>query len=476
MVIYWPLPITYTTITQRYGEDPAAYPTTNGHPGIDISCPNGTPVLAAHPGVVSHEWTAAGGAVVRLSGNGIYTRYCHLLSYTADDGELVAAGDEIARSDNTGNMTTGPHLHFEAHEPGGRTVDPLTLLEGFMSKLSLHFQITTDWAREVVAKYWALPGGWVKAIQPLVPDAFPHTRVLGRMWTRGDMNEWEAHCVRDGADGATEYYNALRPQYEDRRGMVTAWEGPNEPALGNIQQAYAYRDFLFAWNAKMRGAGFKTCGGSIAVGNPKLWHFDGARNELAAIAPALAQCNYWSYHGYWDGRYSQADNWWAHRYRLIIQECADMGHTLPPLIISECGCDHGGGHDDGWRARMNWPEFWSDLQAYSKEIEKDQTLQAATIFTSGPNSDWVNFEINKSEAQTIGAYRLAQVPPPQPPHEGLPTDETATDAKTLAEKCRWWLQEYTRQIETGNTAYASRILYALIRLFERLEAAQKAGR
>jgi hypothetical protein len=68
------------------------------------------------------------------------------------------------------------------------------------------------------------------------------------------------------------------------------------------------------------------------------------------------------------------------------------------------------------------------------------------------------------------------VPPPQPPHEGLPTDETATDAKTLAEKCRWWLQEYTRQIETGNTAYASRILYALIRLFERLEAAQKAGR
>lgn len=130
---------------------------------------------------------------------------------------------------------------------------------------------------------------------------------------------------------------------------------------------------------------------------------------------------------------------------------------------------------DGWRARMGWAEHWADLQAFSAEIAKDAYVVAATPFTCAPNSDWVYFEYDQVQAEAIGKARLGEYTP-EPAHEGLPTDETATDARTLAEKCRWWLQEYTRQLEANNTTYASRILYALIKLFERLEAAQKAGR
>lgn len=48
--------------------------------------------------------------------------------------------------------------------------------------------------------------------------------------------------------------------------------------------------------------------------------------------------------------------------------------------------------------------------------------------------------------------------------ELLPEDETATDAATLAEKVRWWMEEYARCLEQGQSWRAKRILYSLIRL------------
>jgi hypothetical protein len=57
--------------------------------------------------------------------------------------------------------------------------------------------------------------------------------------------------------------------------------------------------------------------------------------------------------------------------------------------------------------------------------------------------------------------------------EPLPEDETAEDAATLAQKCRWWLEEYARQRETGHTARADAIMYSLVKLFYRLENALK---
>ena len=61
------------------------------------------------------------------------------------------------------------------------------------------------------------------------------------------------------------------------------------------------------------------------------------------------------------------------------------------------------------------------------------------------------------------------VPVPAPPGEGLPEDETATDAHTLAQKVRWWFEEETRCVEAGNTVRATAIRYSLIKLLYRLE-------
>jgi murein DD-endopeptidase MepM/ murein hydrolase activator NlpD len=98
------------------------------HQGIDLISPAGTPVVAAHPGVVSHSSSSSGGiqAYVRGSG-GTYTFYAHLSGYSSASGS-VGAGTVIGYVGSTGNAGSTNHLHFEYHPGGGAAVNPYQLL------------------------------------------------------------------------------------------------------------------------------------------------------------------------------------------------------------------------------------------------------------------------------------------------------------------------------------------------------------
>jgi murein DD-endopeptidase MepM/ murein hydrolase activator NlpD len=98
------------------------------HQGIDLIAPFGTPVVAAHPGVVSRGSSSSGGlqAYVRAS-NGTYTFYAHLSSYSSASGS-VGAGTVIGYVGSTGNAGSTNHLHFEYHPGGGGAVNPYQLL------------------------------------------------------------------------------------------------------------------------------------------------------------------------------------------------------------------------------------------------------------------------------------------------------------------------------------------------------------
>ena len=89
------------------------------HNGMDIAAPIGTPVYAAHSGVVARAGTASGfGYAVYIEGDdGAVTVYGHVNRYFVRAGERVTAGEQIAEVGNRG-QSTGPHLHFEVH-PGG---------------------------------------------------------------------------------------------------------------------------------------------------------------------------------------------------------------------------------------------------------------------------------------------------------------------------------------------------------------------
>lgn len=101
-----------------------------GHPGIDLSTPEGVPVYAADSGLVIFAgWTGDlgyGNAILIDHGNGFQTLYGHLSQVSTVCGAAVEKGKLIGLSGDTGN-STGPHLHFEVRVPGGY-LNPLKVL------------------------------------------------------------------------------------------------------------------------------------------------------------------------------------------------------------------------------------------------------------------------------------------------------------------------------------------------------------
>lgn len=89
------------------------------HDGVDFVAPAGTPVVAAAGGVVvASEWHHEYGNMIDVDhGDGVKTRYAHASKVLVKVGDLVRAGQQIARVGSTGR-STGAHLHFEVHVNG----------------------------------------------------------------------------------------------------------------------------------------------------------------------------------------------------------------------------------------------------------------------------------------------------------------------------------------------------------------------
>lgn len=95
------------------------------HSGVDLAVPEGTPVYAADNGkviVAEDSGNGYGNYIIIDHQNGFKTLYGHNSELLVSVGDIVAKGDKIALSGNTGN-STGPHLHFEVHV-NDEKVDP----------------------------------------------------------------------------------------------------------------------------------------------------------------------------------------------------------------------------------------------------------------------------------------------------------------------------------------------------------------
>lgn len=106
------------------------------HSGQDFAVPQGTQVVAAHGGTVvkaggngAGDGPAYGNAIVIKHANGTYSQYAHLSRIDVGVGQVVATGQNIALSGNTGN-SSGPHLHFEIRTTPnyGSAIDPVAFL------------------------------------------------------------------------------------------------------------------------------------------------------------------------------------------------------------------------------------------------------------------------------------------------------------------------------------------------------------
>jgi len=85
------------------------------HFGIDLVAPLNSPIKATLPGtVVVSNWTVETGYVIGIQhNNNILSFYKHNSILLKKVGNFVKAGDVIAIIGESGEQSTGPHLHFE---------------------------------------------------------------------------------------------------------------------------------------------------------------------------------------------------------------------------------------------------------------------------------------------------------------------------------------------------------------------------
>ena len=101
------------------------YSIEDKHYAVDIVTARNSPIKSVADGrVIFAEWTAETGYVIIIEHSyGLLSAYKHNASLTKSQGDMVRAGEVIATAGNTGELTTGPHVHFELWNEGN-PVDP----------------------------------------------------------------------------------------------------------------------------------------------------------------------------------------------------------------------------------------------------------------------------------------------------------------------------------------------------------------
>jgi murein DD-endopeptidase MepM/ murein hydrolase activator NlpD len=100
-----------------------------GHMGIDYIVKTGTPVYSTANGyILFADYTEKDGYKIIISHpDNFVSIYKHCSYLVKKEKDIVIHGELIALSGNTGEVTSGPHLHFEIWQ-NGKPVDPKNLL------------------------------------------------------------------------------------------------------------------------------------------------------------------------------------------------------------------------------------------------------------------------------------------------------------------------------------------------------------
>jgi len=273
----------------------------------------------------------------------------------------------------------------------------------------------------------------------------PEVLLSGRIFEEYDLvAEAESGLAPDEA--AAQWVERQQIQYHQYP-AITIWEGPHEPAIGDAHdpQQVARMAWYAAFEAerlrRLADLGLRGVVGNFATGMPDLplW---------SAFFPALEAAErfngYLGLHEYsspwmwwltgvyqpenYEGRSASNEGdtgWTTLRYRKVYRDyLAPNGFGQVPLIITECGLDAIGeisaGQSDGawkahkrfwkkhtgygdpipyWKRREKDPaEYYAEqLLWYDAELQKDDYVVAAAIFTVGTHSGWKQYDIAGTE-------------------------------------------------------------------------------
>lgn len=106
-----------------------AFNPEKGHMGIDFVVKTGTPIYSAANGyIIFSDYTNKDGYMLIIGHpDNFITVYKHCSVLIKKERDSVLQGELVALSGNTGEITTGPHLHFEIWKDG-QPINPKSVL------------------------------------------------------------------------------------------------------------------------------------------------------------------------------------------------------------------------------------------------------------------------------------------------------------------------------------------------------------
>ena len=116
---------TYFFFTPVKGVISSSFNPDIDHYGVDVVTEDNEAIKAVMDGtVIMSNWTTDNGYILQIQHrNNLVSVYKHCSALLKKIGEGVKAGEPVAIVGNTGEQSTGPHLHFEIWE-SGKPVDP----------------------------------------------------------------------------------------------------------------------------------------------------------------------------------------------------------------------------------------------------------------------------------------------------------------------------------------------------------------
>ncbi len=265
-------------------------------------------------------------------------------------------------------------------------------------KLNWHFQTLTPWCTDLANSEY------VKVLDPAEENPFPNSKVIGR-WSMAE--DVERGYWGRGSAGAEDYFELWRERYE-RRPWVYAWESVNEPNPPAQQDIQHLVQFTKRWGELMQARGYKTVGLCLAEGWPE-------PEDAKHYVDCFTNLDYIGLHEYGAPTMQSGVTWHCLRYRRTYAEWKKETDAVPPFLITECGID-GGAADPpqprkGWKTFASEDQYWQQLRWYNGEIEKDDYVIAAFIFTSGPFSQWSDFDFDRALSRRLHDAIVAVAPP-----------------------------------------------------------------
>ncbi len=315
--------------------------------------------------------------------------------------------------------------------------------------------------------------GQAEELLALNPDLI----IVGRVVEMTDASA-EARSGLTSEAAARQLIDRQKDQYRANP-MVKIWEGPNEPIFGNADDPANMRalEWYGAYEAErlrlLADMGLRGVVGNFATGTPDLQMWPAFLPALEAAEEHQGFLGIHEYTSSWmwwyTGNYSDRNcnwdpnfagegdtGWLTLRYRKIYRQyLIPNGVGGVPLVITECGLDNAGngcpGYGRGaWRSHRDFWNSWDgardpidywrgperdveryyaeQLMWYDRELQKDDFVAGATIFTVGTISEpWRIFDISGTKvvsllADHIRAVRAAETSaaaaraaqPPQP--------------------------------------------------------------